>query len=184
MVIYESTFAHEAIPGHHYQLMLQYENTELPNFRRFGGNSAYMEGWALYVESLGKDLGLYGDPYQYMRALSDGMLRAVRLVVDPGLHTKGWTREQAIKYMLDHTPMSEQEVESEIERYMASPGQALSYKIGELKIKELRDKYTKQLGSAFNVAAFHDEVLKDGAVPLDVLERKMDAWANKQKRSF
>ena len=129
--ISESTFAHEAIPGHHYQYMLQVEDTALPKFRRFGGTTVYAEGWALYAESLGKELGLYTDPYQYMMSLSDEILRAVRLVVDPGIHAKGWSREEAIKYMTDHSPFTEQVVEAEIERYMAFPGQAVSYKIGE-----------------------------------------------------
>ena len=173
----ESLFLHEAIPGHHYQISLQQENTSLPKFMRFSFNSAYAEGWALYTESLGKELGLYTDPYQYMGALGDEMHRAIRLVVDVGLHTKGWTREQAIKYMMDNEPISEEGAIAEIERYMAIPGQALSYKIGSLKIRELRDKYQKQLGSNFSLAAFHDAILADGCLPLDVLERKMDAWA-------
>ncbi len=177
----ESLFLHEAIPGHHYQVSLQQENTDLPKFMRFSFNSAYGEGWALYTESLGKELGLYTDPYQYMGALGDEIHRAIRLVVDVGIHTKGWTREQAIKYMMDNEPISEQGATAEIERYMAIPGQALSYKIGALKIRELRSKYEKQLGDKFNLAAFHDEFLKDGCLPLDVLERKMDAWAEKQK---
>jgi uncharacterized protein (DUF885 family) len=179
MIIYESTFAHESIPGHHYQLMLQAENMELPNFRRFGGNAAYEEGWALYVESLGKELGLYTDPYQYMRALSDNILRGVRLVVDAGLHSKGWSREKAIDYMVDHVPMSKDELVAEVERYMVWPGQATAYKMGELKIRSLRAKYEKLLGKKFNLADFHDELLKDGAMPLNVLERKMDEWAAK-----
>lgn len=180
----ESLFLHEAIPGHHYQVSLQRENENIPKFRRYGGNAAYGEGWGLYAESLGKELGMYTDPYQYMLALGDEIHRAIRLVVDAGLHSKGWTREQAIKYMLDNEPTTEQFAISEIERYMAMPGQALAYKIGELKLKELRAKYTKQLGAAFNLASFHDAILMDGALPLDVLERKMDAWAAQQKRSF
>ena len=183
--ISESTFAHEAIPGHHYQYMLQVEDTALPKFRRFGGTTVYAEGWALYAESLGKELGLYTDPYQYMMSLSDEILRAVRLVVDPGIHAKGWSREEAIKYMTDHSPFTEQVVEAEIERYMAFPGQAVSYKIGEQKIKELRKKYSKMLGNKFDLAEFHDEILRDGAMPLDILERKMDDWAgNKTIFSF
>lgn len=176
----ESLFLHEAIPGHHYQVSLQQENTSLYKFQRFGGTSAYAEGWALYCESLGKELGLYTDPYQYMGALGDEIHRAIRLVVDVAIHTKGWSREQAIKYMMDNEPISEQGATAEIERYMAIPGQALSYKIGALKIRELRTKYEKQLGSKFSLAAFHDEFLKDGDMPLSVLERKMDAWAAKQ----
>ena len=183
--ISESTFAHEAIPGHHYQYMLQVEDTALPKFRRFGGTTVYAEGWALYTESLGKELGLYTDPYQYIMSLSDEILRAVRLVVDPGIHAKGWSREEAIKYMTDHSPFTEQVVEAEIERYMAFPGQAVSYKIGEQKIKELRKKYSKMLGNKFDLAEFHDEILRDGAMPLDILERKMDDWAgNKTIFSF
>ena len=176
----ESLFLHEAIPGHHYQVSLQQENTSLPKLRRFAWYSAYGEGWALYCESLGKELGLYTDPYQYMGALGDEMHRAIRLVVDVGLHTKNMTREQAIKYMMDNEPIAEQGATAEIERYMAIPGQALSYKIGALKIRALRAKYEQQLGSKFSLAAFHDEFLKDGCMPLDVLERKMDAWAARQ----
>lgn len=177
----ESLFLHEAIPGHHYQISLQQEDTTLPEFRRFGGNNAYVEGWALYCESLGKELGLYTDPYQYMAALGDEIHRAIRLVVDVGLHTKGMKREEAIKYMLANEAISEQGATAEIERYMAIPGQALGYKIGALKIAELRDKYQKELGSNFKLADFHDYILKDGALPLDVLERKMDDWAKRVK---
>lgn len=177
----ENLFIHEAIPGHHFQIMIQKENTNLPMFRREGGNSAYIEGWGLYCESLGKQLGCYTDPYQYFYALGDEMHRAIRLVVDAGMHAKGWTREQAIEYMRKNEPITEQAATAEIERYMAIPGQALSYKVGELKIKELRNKYSKQLGNRFRLSAFHDEFLKDGAMPLSVLESKMDAWAAKQK---
>ncbi len=176
----ESLFLHEAIPGHHYQISLQQENDSLPSFRRFGGNGAYVEGWALYTESLGKELGLYSDPYQYMGALGDEIHRAIRLVVDVGLHVKGWTREQAIAYMMENEAINEDGAVAEIERYMAIPGQALSYKIGSLKIAELRKKYEGKLGSKFSVAAFHDEILKDGPMPLEVLERKMDSWAEKR----
>ncbi|RFM30472.1 DUF885 domain-containing protein [Deminuibacter soli] len=176
----ESLFLHEAIPGHHYQISLTQENNDLPKFRRFLGYGAYQEGWALYCESLGKELGLYTDPYQYMGALGDEMHRAVRLVVDVAIHTKGMTREEAIKYMMENEPISEDGATAEIERYMAIPGQALSYKIGALKIRELRNKYEQQLGAKFKLSAFHDEFLKDGAMPLDVIEKKMDAWAAKQ----
>ncbi|OGX82692.1 DUF885 domain-containing protein [Hymenobacter coccineus] len=177
----ESLFLHEAIPGHHYQISLQQENTALPKFRRFGGQNAYVEGWALYCESLGKELGLYTDPYQYAGALGDEMLRAVRLVVDTGLHSRNLTREQAIAYMLDNLPLSTQDATSAIERYMAIPGQALGYKIGALKIRALRTRYEQQLGPKFSLSAFHDEILKDGSMPLAVLEKKMDAWAAAQK---
>lgn len=178
----ESLFLHEAIPGHHYQISLQQEDTSLPEFRRFGGNNAYVEGWALYCESLGKELGLYTDPYQYMAALGDEIHRAIRLVVDVGLHTKSMTREDAIKYMMSHEAAGEQYATMEIERYMAIPGQALGYKTGALKIAELRNKYQKSLGENFNLADFHDNLLKDGALPLDVLERKMNDWAAMQKK--
>ena len=174
----ESLFLHEAIPGHHYQISLQQENGDLPKFRRFGGNSAYAEGWALYTESLGKELGLYTDPYQYMGALGDEMHRAIRLVVDAGMHSKNMTREEAIKFMMDNEPLSEEGTIAEIERYMAIPAQALSYKIGALKIKEIRERLTKQLGAKFKLSDFHDELLKDGNMPLEVLEKKMDQWAN------
>ncbi|GAB3340533.1 DUF885 family protein [Larkinella ripae] len=173
----ESLFLHEAIPGHHYQVSLQQEETALPKFRRFAWYGAYGEGWALYCESLGKELGLYTDPYQYMGALSDEIHRAIRLVVDVAIHTKHMTREEAIRYMMANEPIAEEGAVAEIERYMAIPGQALSYKIGALKIRELRAKYEQQLGDKFSLAAFHDEFLKDGCMPLDVLERKMDAWA-------
>jgi uncharacterized protein (DUF885 family) len=177
----ENLFIHEAIPGHHFQIMIQRENTALPAFRQNGGNSAFAEGWGLYAESLGKLLGCYTDPYQLFYALGDEMHRAIRLVVDAGMHAKGWTREQAIAYMRANEPITEQSATAEIERYMAIPGQALSYKIGELKIKELRAKYQKQLGTRFSLAAFHDELLKDGMMPLVVLENKLDAWAASQK---
>lgn len=169
----ESLFLHEAIPGHHFQFSLQQENDSLPKFRRFTWVGAFGEGYALYCESLGKELGLYTDPYMYFGRLTDEIHRAIRLVVDVGMHHKGWSREQAIKYMMDNEPVSEHDATAEVERYMAIPGQALSYKIGELKIRELREKYTKALGDKFSLPAFHDELLKDGCVPLSVLEQKM-----------
>ena len=174
----EVLFVHEAIPGHHYQISLQYENTAVPEFRQKSGNSAFVEGWALYTESLGKDLGLYTNPYHQLGALGAEMHRAIRLVVDAGLHTGKMTREEAIKYMMDHEPLSEQVATAEIERYMAIPGQALSYKIGQLKIIELRDKYRKQLGNKFSIRDFHDAILKGGSMPLTVFENYMDDWAN------
>ncbi len=173
----ESLFIHEAIPGHHFQVMLQKENTNLPEFRQNGGNSAFSEGWGLYCESLGKQLGCYTNPYQYFDALGAEIHRAIRLVVDAGMHAKGWSREQAIEYMMQNEAITEQAATAEIERYMAIPGQALSYKVGELKIKELRNRYMKQLGNRFSLASFHDEILKDGALPLSVFEAKMDVWA-------
>ncbi len=177
----ESTFLHEALPGHHYQISLQQENPALPKFRRFAWYGAMGEGWALYTESLGKELGVYTDPYQYMGALGDEMHRAIRLVVDVALHTGKMTREQAIKYSMENEPLSEAGAVAEIERYMAAPGQALSYKTGALKIRELRAKYEKELGPKFKLADFHDELLRDGVMPLAVLERKMNAWATTQK---
>ena len=177
---FESLFLHEAIPGHHYQVSLQQENTEIPKFMRFGWFGAYGEGWAHYTETLGPEFGLYTDPYQKMGYLSDQMLRAVRLVVDTGIHTGKMTREEAIKYYLSNISDSEEGAIAAIERYMAIPGQALGYKIGSLKILELRAKYQKQLGNKFNLAKFHDEILNQGCLPLSVLERKMELWAKKQ----
>ncbi len=174
----ESLFLHEAIPGHHYQISLQRENKSLPAIRRQDVfSNAYIEGWALYCESLGKDLGLYTDPYQHMGGLGDEMHRAVRLVVDVAIHTKGMSREEAIQYMMDNEQISEQGATAEIERYMAGGGQALGYKIGALKIRELRSKYEKSLGNKFILSNFHDELLKDGSMPLTTLENKMDRWA-------
>ncbi len=181
MKVRESLFIHEAIPGHHYQVMLQRENEALPSFRRYSGFTAYSEGWGLYTESLGKELGIYTDPYQYMNALGDEIHRAIRLVVDPGLHSKGWTREQAIKYMMDNSAIPETTAVPEIERYMVIPGQALAYKTGSMHIQRLREKYSIQLGTKFNLAAFHHEILKDGPMPLELLERKMNAWAATQQ---
>lgn len=179
----EDLFLHEAIPGHHYQNMLTIENDSLPMFRRYLWYGAYGEGWALYTESLGKELGLYKDPYQYFGALSEEMHRAIRLVVDVGMHMKGWTREQAIEFSLENEGEDEAAITSEIERYIAIPGQALSYKIGQLKIRELRAKAEKELGSSFDIRKFHNEILNEGCLPLRVLEEKMDRWIAKQKGS-
>lgn len=172
----EALFLHEAIPGHHYQISLQREDATLPEFRRILWYSAYGEGWALYCESLGKELGLYTDPYQYFGMLSAEMHRAIRLVVDPGLHAKGWTREQAIQFSLDHEAESEESIIAEIERYMSWPGQALSYKIGQLKIRELRAKAERDLDGKFDIRDFHAQVLKPGCVPLKVLETQIGQW--------
>ncbi|WP_333819577.1 DUF885 domain-containing protein [Ohtaekwangia sp.] len=178
----EDLFLHEAIPGHHYQISLQQENTSLPAFRRILSYSSYAEGWALYTESLGKELGLYTDPYQYFGMLSAEMHRAIRLVVDAGIHTQGWSREQAIKYSMDHEAETEDGIISEIERYMAIPGQALSYKIGQLKIRELRTHAEQELGDKFNIALFHDQVLDSGCMPLKVLEDKINHWIEEMKK--
>ncbi|HEU5147877.1 MAG TPA: DUF885 domain-containing protein [Chryseosolibacter sp.] len=178
----ETLFLHEAIPGHHYQISLQLENEELPRFRRTLYYSAYGEGWALYTESLGRELGLYTEPIQYLGHLGDEMHRAIRLVVDVGLHMKGWTREQAIRYMRDNEPISEQGAVAEIERYMAIPGQALSYKIGQLKIRELRERAQQQLGVKFRVGLFHDEVLRYGNLPLSLLEMRIEEWVDEMNK--
>lgn len=178
----ESLFLHEAIPGHHYQCSLQAENTDLPEFRRTLIYNAYCEGWALYTESLGKELGLYTDPYQYFGMLGHEMHRALRLVLDVGLHTKGWTREQAIQYSMEHEADSEEGIISEVERYIGMPAQALSYKIGQLKIRELRTKAEQELGDKFKLAEFHDVVLSIGCVPLQVLEEKIDRWIAEKKK--
>lgn len=178
----EDLFLHEAIPGHHYQVSLQLENTSIPGFRTVLTYSAYAEGWGLYTESLGKELGLYTDPYQYFGMLSAEMHRAIRLVVDAGIHTQGWTREQAIQYSKDHEARTEESIIAEIERYMAVPGQALSYKIGQLKIQELRSKAEKELGDKFKVAEFHNQVLDSGSIPLNVLEDKINRWIESFKK--
>ncbi|MFC3549991.1 DUF885 domain-containing protein [Lysobacter cavernae] len=177
----EDLYLHEAIPGHHFQLALQQELKDMPAFRRFGGETAFAEGWGLYAESLGKDLGAYTDPYNYFGYLQNELWRAIRLVVDTGLHSKGWSREQVIKYMLDNSAESETQATAEAERYIAWPGQALAYKIGELKIQELRAKAEKALGPKFDIREFHAEVLKDGSVPLEILEGKVDRWIAAEK---
>ena len=172
----EDLFLHEAIPGHHFQISLQQENELLPDFRKFNWFGAYGEGWALYTESLGKELGLYKDPYQYFGMLGNEMHRAIRLVVDTGIHSKGWTREQAIQYSLENEAESEASIIAEIERYMAIPGQALSYKIGQLKILELRKKAEEKMKDKFDIKVFHQKVLESGVMPLALLEKKINNW--------
>jgi uncharacterized protein (DUF885 family) len=176
----ESLFLHEAIPGHHFQISLQRENENLPSFRRFGGFTAYSEGWGLYAETLGKELGVYTDPYQYFGALNAELWRALRLVVDTGLHAKGWSRQDVLDYMYANSAVAPARAISEAERFMAIPGQALAYKIGQLKIREIRNKAEERLGDAFDVAAFHLEILKDGPMPLSMLESKVDRWVDSQ----
>jgi len=172
----ETLSLHEAAPGHHFQIAIQQELTDLPRFRRFNNYVAYAEGWALYAESLGKELGVFTDPYQWYGRLSDEMLRAMRLVVDTGLHSKGWTREQSIRYMLDNSSMAESDVTAEVERYIVWPGQALGYKLGQIHISALRARAEAALGPAFDVRQFHSQVLRDGAIPMDVLTAKIDRW--------
>jgi uncharacterized protein (DUF885 family) len=176
-------YLHEGAPGHHFQISLAQENEALPSFMRFGGNTAYAEGWALYAETLGYDMGLFKDPYQRFGTLSDEMLRAMRLVVDTGLHAKGWTRDQAIAYMLANSNMGRTDATAEIERYIAIPGQALAYKLGSLTIQRLRAKAQGELGDRFDIRAFHDQVLNTGALPLAVLEQKIDRWIAATKAS-
>lgn len=169
-------YLHEGAPGHHFQISIAQENEKLPAFMRFGGNTAYVEGWALYSETLGYDMGLFKDPYQRFGTLSDEMLRAMRLVVDTGIHSKGWTRQQAIDYMLANSDMGKTDATAEVERYIAIPSQALAYKIGALTILRLKDKAKKELGAKFDVREFHNQVLDTGALPLAVLEKKIDSW--------
>lgn len=167
---------HEAAPGHHFQIAIKQELEGVPQFQKFGGYTAFEEGWALYAEELGIEMGLFTDPYQYFGKLSDEMLRAMRLVVDTGLHAKGWTREQAIQYMKDNSPMAESDIVAEVERYMAIPGQALSYKVGQLKIISLRQKAEAALGERFDLKLFHDQILTTGSLPMAVMEQKIDRW--------
>ena len=176
----ETLSIHEAAPGHHFQIALQQEIEGLPDFRKFGGYTVFAEGWALYAESLGKELGLFTDPYMWYGRLSDEQLRAMRLVLDTGFHAKGWTRQQGIDYMLANSSMAKSDVIAEVERYIAWPGQALSYKLGQFKIQELRDFSKKQLGDKFDIKAFHTQILIDGALPMPILEEKIKRWVKSQ----
>ncbi|TMP71187.1 DUF885 domain-containing protein [Pseudoalteromonas sp. S1609] len=176
----ETLSIHEAAPGHHFQIALQQEVQSLPDFRKFGGYTVFAEGWALYAESLGKELGLFTDPYMWYGRLSDEQLRAMRLVLDTGFHAKGWTRQQGIDYMLANSSMAKSDVIAEVERYIAWPGQALSYKLGEFKIKELRNYAHQQLGEQFDIKAFHTQILIDGALPMPILEKKIKRWVKSQ----
>ncbi len=169
-------YLHEGTPGHHFQISLARENEALPEFQRSGGNSAFVEGWALYAETLGYEMGLYRDPMQHWGTLDDEMLRAMRLVVDTGLHAKGWSREQAIAYMLANSGMGRTDAAAEVDRYIANPAQALSYKVGSMTIQRLRRKAEAALGTRFDIRAFHEQVLGSGALPLAVLEAKIDRW--------
>ena len=176
----ESLYLHEAIPGHHFQIMIQRENEDLPSFRRFGGFTAFSEGWGLYAESLGKEIGVYTDPYQYFGGLNAELWRSIRLVVDTGIHAKGWSRQQVLDYMYENSAVAEARAVSEAERFMAIPGQALAYKIGQLKIRQIRNDAEARLGEDFDVKTFHTEVLRDGAMPLSMLEAKISRWIDAQ----
>jgi len=176
----EALAYHEGIPGHHMQIAIAQELEGLPKFRKFGGYTAYSEGWGLYTEFLPKELGFYEDPYSDFGRLSMELWRAARLVVDTGLHDKRWTREEATQYLIDNTPNAEWDCKKAIDRYIVMPGQATAYKIGMLKILELRERAKAAMGDAFTLAAFHDVVLRDGPVPLAILEEKVDAWIAEQ----
>jgi uncharacterized protein (DUF885 family) len=178
----ESIAYHEGIPGHHLQISIAQEMTGIPEFRKFEGYTAYTEGWGLYAERLGKDVGLYKDPYSDYGRLEADIWRAIRLVVDTGVHSQGWTRDQMVQYFRDHSNIDEPSIQAEVDRYVAWPSQALAYKIGQLKILELRDRAQKALGPKFDIRAFHDQVIDSGALPLDVLEQRVDAWIAAQKQ--
>ena len=178
----EALPAHEAVPGHHLQIALSQELGELPEFRRYAGYTAFTEGWGLYAESLGAELGLYRDPYSRFGQLSYEMWRAIRLVLDTGIHDLGWSREQAVEYFRANSSKTEQEIRAEVDRYIVRPGQALAYKSGELEIKDLRAQATRALGDGFDIRAFHDEVLSQGAIPLDILHARMTRWIAARSR--
>jgi uncharacterized protein (DUF885 family) len=177
----ESTAYHEGLPGHHLQISIAQELQGVPDFRRFIGFTAFQEGWALYTERLGKDVGLYQDPYSDYGRLENDIWRAIRLVVDTGVHSKHWTRQQMVDYFREHSAVDETDIQAEVDRYIAWPGQALAYKIGQLEILGLRDKAKKELGDKFELRAFHDQVIDSGALPLDVLDERILAWIASQK---
>ena len=182
--ILETLSIHEASPGHHFQTSIQQEVEGLPMFRKFGGYTVYSEGWALYAESLGKELGMFSDPYQWYGRLVDEQLRALRLVVDTGLHAFGWSREQAIKFMVDNSSMAKSDIEAEVERYIAIPGQAVSYKVGQHAIRSMRNHAQRKLGDDFDIRKFHTQILIDGALPMPILKKKIEKWVESQKSSY
>ena len=179
----EALVLHEAVPGHHLQLALAQERTDLPEFRRYGYYTAFGEGWGLYAETLGYEMGFYKDPYAHFGALNYQMWRAIRLVVDTGIHALGWSRQQAIDYFKANSAKSEREITVEIDRYIVAPGQALAYKIGQRKFLELRARAARELGAKFDLRRFHDAVLAEGALPLDVLEARIDEWIAQQRQA-
>jgi prolyl oligopeptidase len=172
----EALTAHEAVPGHHLQIALAQELTDIPLFRRYGGYTAFVEGWALYAESLGPEIGLYDDSYSKFGQLTYEIWRAIRLVIDTGIHSFGWTRQQAIDYFVANSAKTENDITQEVDRYIVWPGQALAYKSGELEIKSLRKYAEQELGQSFDIRAFHDQVLGQGALPLDILDARVRAW--------
>jgi prolyl oligopeptidase len=176
----EALSLHESVPGHHLQIALAQEQEGVPEFRKHSGYTAFVEGWGLYAESLGPELGMYKDPYSKFGQLTYEMWRAVRLVVDTGMHSMGWTRQQAIDFFRENTSKTDQDITVEVDRYIVWPGQALAYKIGQMKIRELRTEAEKELGSKFNVRTFHDAVLEQGAVPLDLLQAHVEEWMKEQ----
>jgi uncharacterized protein (DUF885 family) len=180
----EAIAYHEGVPGHHLQFSIADELTDLPPFRKYGVYyNAYNEGWAFYAERLGKEIGFYQDPYSEYGRLENEMWRSVRLVVDTGVHYKHWSRDQMVDFFRQHTAMDEQNIQTEVDRYIAWPGQALSYKLGQMKILELRERARQQLGAKFDIRTFHDAVLDPGGLPLDVLEEKIDRWLDSEKAS-
>jgi uncharacterized protein (DUF885 family) len=179
----EAIAYHEGVPGHHLQFSIAQELTDVPEFRRFGGYNAYSEGWAFYSEGLGKEVGFYQDPYSEYGRLENEMWRSVRWVVDTGVHSQHWTRQQMVDYFQEHTAMDDTNIASEVDRYIAWPGQALAYKMGQMKILELRERAKRELGPKFDIRKFHDAVLGEGPLPLDVLDQQITAWIAKQKRA-
>jgi uncharacterized protein (DUF885 family) len=182
IISFESTAYHEGVPGHHMQISIAQELPSLPPFRQQAGYTAYVEGWALYSERLGKEVGFYQNPYSDYGRLQDEMLRAIRLVVDSGVHYKHWTRQQVVDYFHAHSAQDEPDIQSETDRYIAWPAQALAYKIGQLKITELRERAKQELGDKFDIRAYHDEVLGAGALPMNVLEERINAWIAAEKK--